>query len=198
MSSFDDIKTLWQQQGQTPRPDAASVLQKARKDKQKIVRKSIIQGVCLLLTMIYICWFGTFSHFKKLTTYIGIALMLLCLLVYGVLRILQALRLRRIRLEDEPAVVLEKLRQDYKHRHLFNTRGIVIYTCILNIAFALYFIEVLTPLAMTMKIIFISLYLAWMYIALFVIGKRTIRKERTTMDAIMQQIQQLEKGLDTE
>lgn len=198
MNSFDDIKSLWQQQGQAPRPDAASMLQKARKDKQKIVRKSIIQGVCLLLTMVYICWFGTFSHFKKPTTYIGIGLMLLCLLVYGVLRILQALRLRRIRLEDEPAVVLEKLRKDYQFRQLFNTRGIMIYAVTLNIAFALYFIEVLAPLSITMKIVFIGLYLAWTYIALFILRKRTIRKERATLDSIMQQIQQLEKGLTAE
>ncbi|MFT3824971.1 MAG: hypothetical protein QM731_13695 [Chitinophagaceae bacterium] len=198
MSSFDDIKSLWQQQAPAPHPDAASMLQKARKDKQKIANKSAFQGIILLLTMVYIAWLGSIIHFKLTTTYISLALMILCLLMFGIIRIRQAIRLRNIRLDDTPALVLQQLEQFYKQQQLINTRGVLFYAIVLNIAFIFYFIEVLQPFSVTGKIISISAYTAWMLFALLVLGKRAIRKERARMNEIIQKIVLMEKGFSAE
>jgi len=198
MNSFDDIKALWQQQPELPHPDTISMLKKARSEKQRLVNKSIFQGCCLLLTVVYVLWLCSCIHFEMATTYIGICLMIICVLFFGSIRIMQAIKLRRINLDEEPSMVLQQLQQLYKKRHFINTRGTWIYAIILNLAFAFYFIEVLEPLPLAIIIISLVLYVAWMLFALLVLSKRTIRKEQASMKAIMEKISQLETGLTSE
>ena len=66
----------------------------------------------------------------------------------------------------------------------------------MNIAFALYFIEVLKPIILLYKVIIVVIYLSWMLLAFLYLGKKHKRKEQAKTQTIIDVIRDLEKNYD--
>lgn len=194
MKDFDVLKEIWDKQGKALVPDVSLILSKAKKEKQSIGNKMILQVVALLGVIPAIGLVVMYVNFKMATTFIGIGLMALAVIVISILRMYQVYTLKKIDLAASPQSVLKKLEQFYAFQQTVNTKYTLVYFIVLNIAFGFYFIEVMQPMSTTYKSIALTLYVTWMLIAYFIIGKRQREKEYAKMQRIINGIKEIGEG----
>lgn len=196
MKAFDDLKEIWQQQNTSVLPDVSAIIDKAKKEQQSITKKILIQVLTLLLTIVFIAWLVNSIDFKMATTYIGVGLMFVCIAGYSILRLLMVKKLQKTDLTASPKIALVEIKQFYSFQQQVNTTYTLLYYILLNIAFGLYSFEIIQPLATKTKVIFLTLYIAWMLIAYFIIGKRQIRKEHGKTENIMNALKEIETNYE--
>ena len=192
MKEFDNLKEIWNQQKESAVPDVSQIISKAKKEKQSMGNKIILQATILLFTIVALVVVVSKIDFKMITTFIGIGLMLTTIFVFSLIRLYQAYKLKSIDLTQSPKQVLLQLEQFYTFQQFVSTKCALAYFILLNIAFGFYFIEVLQPMATTMKIISLIIYIAWMLIAYFIIGKRSKQKEFRKTEDIINSIKKIE------
>jgi hypothetical protein len=144
--------------------------------------------------VVAVAWVVATIDFEMATTYIGAGLMMLIVCGYSVVRIHQVVRINQINLTDDPANVLAQTEQFFKFQQLVNTRMTIAYFILLNLGFGLYFIEVMQPMKTLWIVIFLVVYIAWMLVAYFVIGKRTAKKEHERTESILNSLRKIEKA----
>ncbi|MGH2667269.1 hypothetical protein [Flavobacterium sp.] len=192
MKEFDNLKEIWNQQKESQVPDVSQIISKARKEKQSMGNKILIQVAVLLLTIIGISLVVTAIDFKMLTTYIGIGLMFATILIFSAIRLYQAYKLKNIDLTQSPQKALQQLEQFYAFQKFVSTKCMLAYFILLNLGLACYFIEVMQPMSVEMKTIFLIAYIAWMLIAYFILGKKQKQKEYDKIQNIINGIRKIE------
>jgi len=193
MKEFDNLQELWKQQKQNPLPDVSVIIAKAKKEKQSMTNKIVIQVATLLLAVVAIIMVVAAIDFKMATTYIGVGLMFLTILVFSGIRLYQVYKLKNIDLTQNPKKVLAELETFYAFQQFVNTKCTLAYFILLNIAFGFYFIEVMQPMSAMLKTIVLVVYIAWMFIAYFFLGKKQKEKEYAKTKAIIDSIRKIEK-----
>lgn len=196
MKAFDDLKEIWQQQNTSALPDVSVIIDKVKKEQQSMTKKILIQVLTLLFVIVFIAWLVSNIDFKMITTYIGIGLMFVCIAGYSILRLLMVQKLQKTDLTASPKIALIKIKQFYSFQQQVNTTYTLVYYIVLNIAFGLYSFEIIRPLTLKVKVIFLTLYIAWMLIAYFIIGKRQIRKEHGKTESIMNALKEIERNYE--
>jgi hypothetical protein len=196
MKAFDNLKEIWQQQSTGALPDVTVIINKAKKEQQSMTRKIGIQVIILMLTVIFLAWLVSSFPFKMTTTFMGIGLMFASIFGYSALRLLMVRKLQKTDLTASPQIALQQIREFYNFQQKVNTMYTLIYYIVMNIAFGLYAIEVADPLSIASKIIFLTLYVVWMLIAYFIIGKRQIRKEHAKTESIITALKEIEANYD--
>lgn len=197
MNTFNDIEILWKKPQQLAFPDAADVIKKASAEKNQMANKILFQAISLSIALISMGFVLYVIRFQYASSYIGIALMFTCVIVFGVIRFRQSQFLKRLDFLQPPSVLLTQFEKFYTHQKWVNTKGILIYTIVLNIAFAFYFYEtlLLAPFTNTWKIFIIAIYIAWMLIATLWLGKRTVKKEHEKTKSIIEKLKVLKGTL---
>lgn len=193
MKEFDNLKELWKQQKQNPLPDVTIIIAKAKKEKQSMANKIIIQVATLLLAVVAIIMVVSAVDFKMTTTYIGVGLMFLTIIVFSAIRLYQVHKLKNIDVTQNPKEVLAELETFYAFQQFVNTKCTLAYFILLNIAFAFYFIEVMQPLSTMIKAIVLVVYIAWMIVAYFFLGKKQKEKEYERTQRIIDSIKEMER-----
>lgn len=193
MKEFDNLQELWKQQKQNPLPDVSVIIAKAKKEKQSMANKIVIQAATLLLAVVAIIMVVAAIDFKMATTYIGVSLMFLTIIVFSAIRLYQVYKLKNIDLTQNPKKVLAELETFYAFQQFVNTKCTLAYFILLNIAFGFYFIEVMQPMSAMVKAIVLVVYIAWMLIAYFYLGKKQKEKEYAKTKAIIDSIKKIEK-----
>ena len=160
-------------------PDASQVIEASRKESQQL-RKKIVNEVLLLclalVTMVFVCF--TF-HFQYMTTYAGLGLMMLTVTIFTFLRMKLARQLYQLDFSLPPVAIIKDFKSFHKAQRFVNTTAYAGYVILLNIAFALYFYEVIFHAGMhsVWQILAVCIYLAWMLISVFyVTAERTLRE----------------------
>jgi uncharacterized membrane protein len=197
MNNFDDIEALWKAPQRLDIPAADAIIKKAVKEKNQIVRKILVQSFCMLLALVSIIYVMLFVHFQYLSSYIGIAIMIICIITYTVIRLRQSLFLKRVDFSQSPNDLLQQFEKFHQHQKWINTKGVMWYTLFLNLGFAFYFYETvaIAHAKLLWKIIFIVIYISWMLIATLWLGKRSVKKEHAKTNAIIEKLKQLKEGL---
>ena len=198
MKEFDNLKAIWDQQNQLVIPNVSHIIQKAKRAKKAIKNKIIIQVIALLLAMINVIVVLCVINFKMATTFIGIAITLFTIFAYSAVRIYQVKQLNNINLTQSPQTVLQQLNVYCTFDKILRTKGMLLYFILLNFGMALYFIEVLKPMSLNFKILSLLIYLSWMLIAYFVIGKKQLKKDEEKMNFLINSIQNLENEYKNE
>jgi predicted membrane protein len=110
---------------------------------------------------------------------------------------MQAQFLRKADFSQSPTILLQQFEAFHKKQQWINTKGVIWYTIILNIAFAFYFYEtvILAPFTNFWKLFILFVYIVWMLIATFWLGKKSVKKEHEKVNAIIEKIKQLKEGL---
>ena len=196
MKSFEDIKNMWKQQQKQPQKDAATVMVKAKKDQYLLRRRMIIESLSMLAVVGILLWVMIAIDFTMATSYIGLWLMIFCIVVFVIIKLVQVSWLKRIDISGPPADVLKQLEGFYKFQKEVNTKWVMIYSAVLNIAFAFYFIETLQHLSTRAKIAVLLVYSGWMLFAVFVLGKKQAKNEHAKMESIIRTIKEREEGLE--
>lgn len=199
MNSFNEIEALWKKIEARPLPDATQIIGKAQKNKNQVSRKISVQIFCMLLVIPALFYVGLTFQFQYWSSYAGMILMALCVLLFSYFRLQQYLFLKQIDFSEDPYELLKRFKKFYAHQQWLNTKGSFWYVLILNIAFALYFYEVVykAPTTMPVKIMILMIYIAWMLIATRWIKKISNKKEHKKTQAIIKQIQQLQQSPDS-
>lgn len=192
MKEFDNLKEIWNQQKESVVPDVSQIISKAKKEKQSMGNKIIIQVVTLLLAVVAMVWVGIVINFKMATTYIGLGLMFATILVFSAIRLYQAYTLKNIDLTQSPKKALLELEQFYAFQQFVNTKCTLGYFIMLNLGFVFYFIEVMKPMSLLMKIIVLIVFTSWMLIAYFILGKKQKQKEYDNTQSIINSIKKIE------
>jgi hypothetical protein len=192
MKEFDNLKEIWNQQKESSVPDVSQIISKAKKEKQKMGNKIIIQVAILLLTVVAIGIVGAIIDFKMITSYIGLGIMLATILFFSGIRLYQVFKLKKIDLTESPKKVLSQLEQFYAFQQFVSVKCTLAYFILLNLAFVFYFIEVLKPMSTLMKTIVLVVFVAWMLIAYFILGKKEKQKEFEKTQNIINSIKKIE------
>lgn len=192
MKEFDNLKEIWSQQKETVVPDVSQIISKAKKEKQSMGNKIIIEAAILLLTIVFITWVVASIDFKMMTTFIGVGLMLVTIFAFSVIRLYQVYKLNKIDLTAAPKKVLLQLEQFYAFQQFVSTKCMIAYFILLNLAFVFYFIEVMAPMSILMKIIVLTVFVSWMLIAYFILGKKQKEKEFNKTQRIIDSIKKVE------
>ena len=197
MNTFNDIEILWKKPQQLALPDASDIIKKAAAEKNQLAGKILFQSASLGIALVSMGFVLYSIRFQYASSYIGIALMFLCIIVFGSIRFRQSQFLKKLDFLQPPSELLTKFEQFYLHQKWVNTKGVLIYTITLNIAFAFYFYEtlLLAPLTNTWRICIIAIYIAWMLIATLWIGKRTVKKEHEKTKSIIEKLRLLKDAL---
>ncbi|CAM4066202.1 hypothetical protein FLAN108750_08600 [Flavobacterium antarcticum] len=196
MKDFSDLQNLWSDQKSVQLPDVNSVLADAKKVQRDLNSKIIIQISILIAVVIFIVALMQVIPFKEATTFLGIGLMASTILVFSAIRLYQVIQMKNINLTSNPRILLLDLEKYYKFQNLVNTRYTLIYFVLMNLAFVLYFSEVLQPVPFLYQVIIIVVYLAWMFFAYFYLGKKHKQKEQLKTQIIIDIIKDIEQHYD--
>ena len=196
MKSFEDIKNMWKQQQKQPQKDAATVMVKAKKDQFVLRRRMTFESLALVAVVGILFGVMVLVDFTMNSSYIGLWLMIFCIVVFLIIKLIQLFWLKNIDLSGPPAHVLKQLERYYEFQKKVNTKGVMIYSAVLNIAFAFYFIETLQHLSTWAKIAALIVYSGWMLFAVFVLGKKQAKNEHAKMESIIRTIKEREEGLE--
>ena len=196
MKDFNDIQNLWKQQETKPLPDVTQIIANAKKDKQHFTNKIIVQTIILALTLPCLLWIGSIIDFKKTTSYIGLTLMFCCVFIFSAIRLYQIIRLKKMDVTEEPQINLQKLEQYYSFQKVVSTKITAAYFIVMNIAFGLYFIEVMAPMSKLLKTIVLIVYVAWMLFAFFYLGKKQKAKEYVRIQRLIDTIKEMESNYE--
>ena len=193
MKDFNDLQNLWNQQISAPLPDVNAILADAKKVQKALNKKITTQIIILVAVVVFILFLMNVIPFKEATTFVGIGLMATTILLFSAIRFYQVIQLKKIDLTQNPRKLLGNLEQYYKFQNTVNTKYPLAYFILMNVAFALYFIEVLQPVAVLYKIIIIAVYLAWMLFAFLYLGKKHKHKEQAKTQSIIDSIKAIEE-----
>jgi len=201
MKDFDAIKEMWQQQPPAEKNniDLPSLSKKTADAKTKLMRQQLRGGLVLVFTAIYITWIGFFSsiHFKLTITYIAMLMMLAVILVQAAVCLYTYKKVKTINDTLPPVAHLQQWEDYYVFRKKQARLNMPLYFIFLNIAFGMYFIEVLGGRSFFWNAVVLSVYAAWVLFAYFVLGKRTLAKEETRIKSIIDNLKVLEQQLKT-
>lgn len=193
MKDFNAIQNLWKEQRMDLLPDASTVLANAKKVQHSINKKIKIQVIFLTLVVVFILILVNVIPFKQTTTFIGIGMMAFTILLFSAIRLVQVRKLHKIDLTQNPKQLLVALENYYKFQIKVNTEYTLFYFILMNVALALYFIEVLAPVAVLYQIIILLIYLAWMLFAYLYLGQKLKTKEHAKTQIIINTVKEVQQ-----
>lgn len=196
MTEFDDLKNIWNRQERKDIPDVAVIISKAGQEKWNISKKILLQVATLLMAVGGVIWVFVAIEFKMITTYIGIFMIVAVIVAFSAIRLYQVFKLKNINLADAPKNVLLQLESFYAFQQFVATKCMFMYFVLLSVAMGLYFIEVMAPMSLMLKIVVLIIYVGWMLISYFVIGKKQKAKEYARTEAIINLIRKMERDFD--
>lgn len=196
MKDFNDLQNLWKEQKTTALPDVKAILADAKKVQRQLNNKIISQIVILIAVVIFIVVLVNIVPFKEVTTFVGIGIMGVSILLFSAARLYQVLQLKKLDLTQNPRQLLLDLETYLQFQKKVNTQYTFAYFVAMNLAFALYFIEVLKPLSWLFILIIIAVYLAWMFFVLLYLRKKHQLKEQAKIQSIIDAVTMAEKHYD--
>lgn len=197
MKDFNDLQNLWKEQKPAAIPDVKAILTEAKKVQRQLNNKITAQILILVAVVIFILVLVNIIPFKEVTTFVGIGLMAVSILAFSASRLYQVLQLKKMDLTQNPRQLLQDLETYLQFQKKVNTDYTFAYFVLMNIAFGLYFIEVLRPLSMIYISFIIIIYLAWMLFAVLYLRKKHQLKEQAKIQNIIDAVKEAEKHYDS-
>lgn len=197
MKDFNDLQNLWNEQKSAQLPDVNSILADAKKIQRDLNSKISVQVSILVGVVIFILILMQVIPFKAATTFIGIGLMAVTILLFSTVRLYQVIQMKKIDLTKNPKLLLIDLEKYYQFQNTINTKYTLLYFILMNIAFALYFIEVLQDVPVLYQVIIVVIYLAWMFFAYLYLGKKHKQKEEAKTQSIIDKIKEIEHSYES-
>ena len=196
MKEFDDLKSVWQQQPLHSMPDAEKILvhvNDARKQISRALRNAILQLIPAFLVVLLVVGF---IKFESPLTYAGIAVILICILIYGYLIFKHYRGLTKDFSMLKPSEYLAEMEHQYEVRKKFNTTGSIAYMLMLFTGVILYLIEIANQLSPLVQVISYTVVTAWFLFVYFVLSKRVMKTENQKFENIISQLTELKRQFE--
>ncbi len=199
MEDFDALKNIWQQPASRQAKALPVAISKSSiTNKMKMEKQQKFGAVTLLCTAVFIACLGIFGNFNftHWYTYGGMALICLICLIQAAIMYATYKKIKHIDDTVTPAAHLQQWESYYSLRKRQNKWNMPLYYVLLNVAMAMYLIEIFTGRPVITVTIFITLYIGWMVYAYFYLGKRNIRKENDRLQQIVDELKMIEGQLN--
>lgn len=194
MMEFDDIKNVWQHQPEQKLPASDTVLEKIKMQKQKIAQTLLTTVIRLVVAIGVLVLVLISVKFDSPLTYTGIAVMLLCIAIYGYINYVHYKTVIADYSTMPPSSFLITMQKHYQRRIGFLYTGRLLYTLALTLGLLLYLIEPLSHLTAFWKIFIIAATILWIIFAYAVLGKRVLTREQQHYAEMIKQLKQLSSG----
>jgi uncharacterized membrane protein len=200
MQDFDSLKNLWHQPGATELKTQLPVTMSntSATTKMKLQKPHLHGTIALTLTGIFIACLGLFGHlnFTHWYTYAGMALISVTCFIQASVMYITYKKIKSIDDTAAPVAHLKQWEAYYDLRKKQNKWNIPVYYIALNIAMAVYMVEIFTGRPVLNVTIFTAVYIAWMLFAYFYLGKRNIKRENNRLQKIIDELKAIEGQLN--
>ena len=202
MQDFDSLKNVWQQSAGTDeaKPDLTTIINNTTTSKMKLQKPQLHGAIFLTLTAVFIACLAIFGnlHFTHWYTYGGMVLICIVCLVQAAFMYVTYKKIKSIDDTVEPAAHLRQWETYYGLRKKQNKWNMPLYYVLLNIAMAIYMVEIFTGRPVINVLIFITVYAAWMLFAYFYLGRKNIKREDSRLQKIINELKGIEEQLNIE
>jgi Flp pilus assembly protein TadB len=199
MQDFDALKNVWQQSAGTAevKPEITTIINNTTTSKMKLQKTQLHGTIMLTLTTVLIICLAVFGnlHFTHWYTYGGMALIAVICLIQAAFMYMTYKKLKRIDDTVEPSAHLRQWEAYYDLRKKQNRWNMPVYYVALNIAMAIYMVEIFTGRPVVNVMIFIAVYAAWMLFAYFYLGKKNIKREDARLQKVINELKTIEGQL---
>lgn len=194
MGSDIDLKELWNKK-QAAIPDTDALLEETRRFKRNHLRKLIMANVTLVLSSAFILFVWYYFQPERLTTKMGIVLVIAAMAMYlfvynGMLQVLR-------RIDDclSSNEYLGQLLMLRTRQQLMQTRIMNAYFLMLSAGIALYMIEYTSRMSLLWATVTYGVTFLWILFNWFYIRPRTIRNQREKLNVLIQKFESLQAQL---
>ena len=200
MQDFDSLKNMWQQPVKSGdvSQDIINSITNTKTTKMKLQKPQLHGAIALTLTAIFIACLAIFGglNFKHWYTYGGMVLICIVCLVQASFMYATYKKIKSIDDTVEPAAHLHQWEAYYDLRKKQNRWNMPVYYVLLNVAMAIYMIEIFRGRPIVNVLIFIAIYMAWMLFAYFYLGRRNLRREDNRLQTIINDLKGIEGQLN--
>ena len=200
MQDFDSLKNMWQQPVKSGdvSQDTINSLTNTKTTKMKLQKPQLHGAIALTLTAVFIACLAIFGNlqFKHWYTYGGMVLICIVCLVQAGFMYATYKKIKNIDDTVEPAAHLHQWEAYYDLRKKQNRWNMPVYYVLLNVAMAIYMIEIFTGKPVLNGVVFIAIYAAWMMFAYFYLGRRNLRREDNRLQTIINDLKGIEGQLN--
>lgn len=191
MKDFDHLMSVWQGQPKRDQLSVEEVLKSVKKDIRGITGKLYwgIVAIAALITCCFVVMF--FLVFKSWTTYVGLLIILITMLMYISLIVRNYRILNKQDMTINPAEYLNSLKQYQKSRS--KLVGWFYYTFILLISagLGLYFVEILENSSLTTKLIIYGTTGIWFIFISMYLRPRIFKYEEEKLNLMIERLERL-------
>jgi len=195
MQSFDELKNLWQA-ADARVPDVEAIRAAARRSHRAMLWRNVAGAVLLAGTFAFILFIALHYHFEHISTNTGIVITLIAIIGGIVFNSKLALMLmKQSSLSLDNAAYLAQLVRFRTTQRRIQSAGLSAYFILLTLGIALYMGEFALR-SWLFGLISYSLVLAWMAFNWFYIRRRAIAKQEKAINAQIENIEKLMRGLE--
>ncbi len=197
MKDFEALKNIWHSQVALPKVSHSDVLKRVRKTKNGLANKLLFEliGMGAAIALLTFVWLT--SPFKMWTTHLGMFIFIFCTLYYLYTQVRDYIAIKdESLLLSKPEEYIEYLKRYKHHRNVLNTRNYLVYTVLLSIGFAFYFVEIAFLASIAITIIAILFTVGWILFCYFFLMKRYMRKEESKLAEMIENLERLQKQFE--
>ena len=192
MKDFEHLMSVWQDQPKKDKLSVDEALRQVKKGVGSMSRKLLwnIAGMLFSLTGIFIVMF--FFVFKSFTTYLGIAILLVTIIIYALMMIRDYKLINKRDITINPSEYLQGLKEYQKNRAAVYGWMYYIYVLLISVGLALYFFEVLMNTSAQFKLIAYGLTAAWLIFCTFYLKNRIFKNEEEKLNLMIERLERLQ------
>jgi Ca2+/Na+ antiporter len=196
MKDFDHLMSVWQKQ---PKPDQLSVddvLKQVKKGMSTMSNKLLWNIASMSVLFIFFLGAMLFFVFKSWTTYLGILIILVTMILYILMMIRDYKLIHRRDATINPTDYLQNLKEYQKNRAEVYGWMLYIYVVLISIGMALYFFEVLQSATRVFKVTAYSLIGIWLLFCTVYLRKRFVNNEQEKLNLMIDRLVRLQNQFD--
>jgi F0F1-type ATP synthase assembly protein I len=197
MSSEIDFKSLWNKQPTGDVPDTKELFAKADKVKRRTRCTIIALNIMLIAISIFVTYIGWNIDHAKLTTKIGVVLMVIGMISYvaaynQIIPILFKTDVKSNSHDYLDQLIRIKRKEDFINKVMVN-----IYFTLLSAGLFLYMLQFSVRMTMLNGSCYFIITFAWIGICWF-LHPRLIRKKRKALNDVITRLEEVNKQLDVD
>jgi hypothetical protein len=196
MKDFDQLMSVWQGQ---PKPDQLSVddvLKQVKKGMSTMSNKLLWNIASVSVVFIFFLGAMLFFVFKSWTTYLGMLIILITMILYILMMIRDYKLIHRRDATINPTDYLQNLKEYQKNRAEVYGWMLYIYVVLISIGMALYFFEVLQSATRAFKITACSVTGVWLLFCTVYLRKRFVSNEQEKLNLMIDRLIRLQNQFD--
>jgi hypothetical protein len=197
MSTNIDFKTLWNKQNINT-PDMNEIFEKAGRLRRKTLIRIWVTNVMLSLTVVLVTFVLIDTKSDMITTKIGICLMIIAMVMYLIVSNQLLPLVNKIDMSTDSKRYLSGLIRIKHKQEFLNTTIATIYFAFLSLGLALNMVEYLSKVSSLFKILAYASTFVWMAICWFYLNPKTSRKQRNTINGLIEKLEAVNEQLKGE